>query len=216
MVNKFQREDGEFLGEEITTFKRYIEENNVYTDNNFEFFEDNVNYYSIRHTYPHFFSAGRLFQVNSNYVETDEMIRNQDLYAASIKWASRTIHPEDSEYVIKEEKYRYLEGNDSRVKELADYLNKFDIGEYHCIDILIYSQNSLLKFLPGKNFTFTWRKDCTKYMGRLLDNIFLENKYNKDNVRKFDNYEIHKLLNLDGADKNVMDIIVGEWERKNG
>ena len=40
----------DFTGEEIASFKRYIEENDVYNDNTFEFTERNLDYFSARYT----------------------------------------------------------------------------------------------------------------------------------------------------------------------
>lgn len=169
----FEQTDSEFSGEEITTFKRYIEENNVATDNCFEFYENNLNYYSTRYTSPDFFSPSRLFQTNSNYESSEEMQENYNYYCSSVEWAKQTIHPEDSKYVLKEEKYLYLNQMPEFVRNLIDSLNQYSIMDYHCVDLLIYNNDKLSKFLPGKNFTFTWRKNCSG----LIDELYQKNLF---------------------------------------
>lgn len=253
-------EESEFSGEEITKFKRYIEENNVYTGNCFEFFEENLNYYSVRHTSPFFYSPGRLFQSNSNFTFTKEMKENIDYYNASIRWTKKTIHPEDSNYVLKQEKYRLLSELTGFINDLAVFLNNFSLADYHCIDILIFNNGPIYKFLPEKNFVFTWRKNGTdiikrfkKYnyyqfeyniselsitqnivipifvpireclflgefgyrdaiitYGQVLERIiqFINQKSIAINLRRFDNAEVHKVFNVDGIEKSIMDIIL--------
>lgn len=172
-----QSEESNFSGEEIAIFKRYIEENNVYTENNFDFFEDNLNYYSVRHTSPHFFSPSRLFHINSNFISSDEMDINLKNYEKSIEWTKETIHPEDSEYVIKQEKYRFLDEINEDVRVLAEHLNNFSLNDYHCLDILIYSDGNIYKYLPSKNFTFTWRKNCSETIDRVMELEFFKNGF---------------------------------------
>lgn len=254
-------EELDFSGEEITIFKRYIEENNVNTENCFEYFEDNLNYYSTRQTSPNFFSPSQLFQVNSNFKWSNEMQENINYYNASVRWAQKTIYPEDSKYVIKQEKYKYINEIADNIREFFKYLNNFTVQDYHCLDILYYSNGVIYKFLSGKNFVFTWRKNCSQLLatmqgnnfyqcemdftketineliipifvpvretlflgefgyrdaiisyGQIIERILHYLNKGKNNsftlIRKFDNYEIHKLFNVDGVNKNIMDIIV--------
>ena len=134
----FEDKNQDFTGEEITTFKRYIEENNVYTENNFEYLEENLSYYSSRYTSENYNSPFELFQVNSNFVCSDEAKKNIKLYNASVEWYSKTVHPEDSEYVVKEEKYIYTEQLDDILKDLIEELNQYPKKDYQCMDLLIY------------------------------------------------------------------------------
>lgn len=254
-----QSEDTDFSGEEITTFKRYIEENNVYTENSFEFFEGNLNYYSVRHTSSHFFSPSRLFHVNSNYIESLEMSENLSDYNSSIKWTKKTIHPEDSQHVIKQEKYVFLDELNDEIGLLISFLNTFPVADYHCVDILIYSEEKLYKYLPEKNFVFTWRKNCSQILtdlskcnfgqseqalkdktieslivpiftpireclflgdfgyrdaiityGQIIERLiqYLNKGMNTILLRRFDNFEVQKIFNVDGVDRSIMDMIL--------
>lgn len=182
----FDNNENDFTGEEITAFKRYIEENNVYTENNFEFLEENLQYYSSRYTREGFISPFEFFQSNSNYIVSNEMMKNEKLYESSIEWYSKTVHPEDSEYVIKEEKYIYVNSLDNCISKLIDKLNNYSKEDYQCVDILIYYKKSIYKYLPQKNFVFTWRKDCKKVFDSLFKNNFYQNK------EKMNSVEIHQ------------------------
>ena len=70
----------DFTGEEIASFKRYIEENDVYNDNTFEFTERNLDYFSARYTRDDFTCYAELFHVNSDFWNSDEMDENIELY----------------------------------------------------------------------------------------------------------------------------------------
>lgn len=164
----------DFTGEEITTFKRYIEENNVYTENNFEYLEENLGYYSCRYTNENYISPFEFFQVNSNYIDSDEIKKNNKLYNASIEWYSKTVHPENSEYVIKEEKYIYISEINKVLSSFIDELNKFPKGDYQCLDLLIYYKGNIYKYLPQKKFVFTWRKGCDKLIKNLVEENFYQ------------------------------------------
>lgn len=170
----FENEKQDFTGEEITIFKRYIEENNVYTDSNFEYLEENLSYYSSRYTRENFISPFELFQVNSNYLDSDEMKKNVGLYYRSVEWSSKTVHPEDSEYVIKEEKYIYTEQLDEALRNLICELNKYPKSDYHCIDLLICYKENIYKYLSQKNFVFTWRKNCGDLIRSILKETYFQ------------------------------------------
>lgn len=156
--NMFEEENQDFTGEEITIFKRYIEENNVYTENNFEYMEENLSYYSSRYTSTNYYSPFEMFQVNSNFIFSDERKKNIELYDKSVEWYSKTVHPEDSEYVVKEEKHIYTEQLDDILKNLIKNLNEYSKDDYQCIDLLIYYKGNIYKYLAQKNFVFTWKK----------------------------------------------------------
>lgn len=257
----FNDEEQEFTGEEITTFKRYIEENNVCNDNNFELLEENLNFYSSRYTSEVFKSPAELFQANSNYRESDEMGKNVELYFQSVEWASKTVHPEDSEYVIKKEKYIFNNELEGFIKDIIEHLNKYPKEDYQCMDILIYQNGNILKYLPHKNFVFTWRIDCNIIINKLLENnffqslkIFKEEEYYSsliilpifipirkslflgeygyrsamvdygriverigsflekngeyNNLERFDNLDVNKLIGLDGIEKSIFNILI--------
>lgn len=187
----FNEEEQFFTGEEITTFKRYIEENNVCNENNFEYLEGNLSYYSSRYTRESYSSPYELFQVNSNYTESDEMKKNIELYNSSIDWYSKTVHPEDSEYVVKEEKYIFTNEVDDLLKNIIEMLNNYPKADYQCVDILIYYKKDIFKYLSHKNFVFRWRKGCTDLIDKLVYNnffqsekILLEDQY-KDSIIVF-------------------------------
>ena len=125
----------DFTGEEIASFKRYIEENDVYNDNTFEFTERNLDYFSARYTRDDFTCYAELFHVNSDFWNSDEMDENIELYEKSVQWRNKTVHPEDSEYVIKEEKYLYLESFSEKFRNIVSSLNKQQANFSH---VLIY------------------------------------------------------------------------------
>ena len=106
----------DFSGEEIAIFKRYIEENDVYDDNTFEFFEKNLDYFASRYTRAEFDCMAERFHANSDFWISDEMTENISLYEKSVQWCNETVHPKDSEYVIKEEKYLFLESSSEKFR----------------------------------------------------------------------------------------------------
>ncbi|MBO0481265.1 hypothetical protein [Candidatus Enterococcus courvalinii] len=259
-ASMFETEDSKFTGEEITNFKKYIEENSIRSDNSFEFFEENLTYFSLRHTSPNFYSPSRFFHTNSNFIISDEMEKNLKLYKKSIEWAKETIHPEDSEYVIKQEKYRFINELSVEIEGLIEHLNTFALEDYQCIDILIYKGDAIYQYLPGKNFIFTWRKNCREKIELLYENQFFQNEESFDKIsndemiivpifipvreclflgefgyrdalitygqliermysylkksknvvllRYFDNLEVHKIFNIDGIDKSILNLLV--------
>lgn len=185
LESMFNETESEFTGEEITTYKRYIEENNVYTENNFEFIESNLSYYSSRYTSEHYSSPSEMLHCNSNFLESDEMKQNIHLYLKSIEWFSKTVHPEDSEYVIKKEKYIYTQELGGIYKEIIDFLNNYSMADYQCIDLLFYSQGVIYKYLPYKNFVIKWRNDCETLENDLIDNNFYQtlHEYDKEELK---------------------------------
>ena len=128
----------DFTGEEIASFKRYIEENDVYNDNTFEFTERNLDYFSARYTRDDFTCYAELFHVNSDFWNSDEMDENIELYEKSVQWRNKTVHPEDSEYVIKEEKYLYLESFSEKFRNIVSSLNKHQAELFSCIGLLFF------------------------------------------------------------------------------
>ncbi|MFZ5354004.1 MAG: hypothetical protein ACOZCL_14965 [Bacillota bacterium] len=176
---KMAFEDGSsnsFTGEEIAIFKRYIEENNAYPENSFEFLEENLNYYSSRHTSSSYFSPAEYFHANSNFASTDELEKNMALYERSIEWFSSNVHPEDSEYVIKKEKYMYMDDLPQPITDLISYLNRYDIKDFHTLDLLVYCSGNIYQYLPRKNFMFKWKKDVPHIFTNLVDNNFYSMK----------------------------------------
>ena len=161
----------EFTGEEIATFKRYIEENDVYNDNAFEFFECTLDYFSSRYTRDQFECAAEYFHVNSDFWNSDEMAENLQLYEKSVEWRIKTVHPENSEYVIKEEKYLYLESLPEKFHNIITELNKLPAEMFSCVDLLFYIDKSFYQYLPQKNFVFTWEKDGKKMIERIHEQL---------------------------------------------
>ncbi|ADH60238.1 hypothetical protein Tmath_0474 [Thermoanaerobacter mathranii subsp. mathranii str. A3] len=189
----FDENNKEFTEEELAVFKRYLEENNVFTDNNFEFFEENLNYYASRYTNEFYFSPAELFHANSNFLSSEEMIRNIELYHKSVEWYNKTVHPEDSEWVVKGEKYVYVSDLESKLKELIYYLNKYPKVDYHCLDILFYFKESIYKYLPQKNFTFRWKENAKDLIQKLLKHNF---------------YQIHQIKSVNIIQESLQDIII--------
>lgn len=159
----------DFTGEEIASFKRYIEENDVYNDNTFEFTERNLDYFSARYTRDDFTCYAELFHVNSDFWNSDEMDENIELYEKSVQWRNKTVHPEDSEYVIKEEKYLYLESFSEKFRNIVSSLNKQQAELFSCIDLLFFVEGSFYQYLPQKNFVFMWGKNGKKIVDRISE-----------------------------------------------
>ncbi|WP_073997517.1 hypothetical protein [Anaerococcus urinomassiliensis] len=157
----------DFTGEQIATFKRYIEENDVYNDNVFELFEKNLDYYASRYTRDEFVSYAELFHANSDFWNSDEMQENISLYEISVDWRNKTVHPQDSEYVIKEEKYVFIDSFTNKIKTILENFNKEDLELFSSVDLIFYVDGSLYQYLPQKNFVFTWEKNGKK----LIDDI---------------------------------------------
>lgn len=162
----------EFTGEEIAIFKRYIEENIVHTDNNFEYLEENLTYYSFRNTSEYYFSPAELLHVNSDMVETEEMKKNIDLYIKAIKWHSSTIHPNNSEYVQKKEKYTDLTNLPITVINLISYLNKLNMNDFFILDLYIYVNGEIYTYLPKKDFLFKWKGQAKIKINHLINNKY--------------------------------------------
>lgn len=152
----------DFSGEEIATFKRYIEENDVYNDNSFEFFEKNLDYFASRYMRAEFDCMAERFHANSDFWDSDEMTENILLYEKSVQWRNKTVHPRDSEYVIKEEKYLFLESFSEKFREIIMFLNELPVEMFSCIDLLFYVNGGIYQYLPHKNFVFTWEKNGEK------------------------------------------------------
>ena len=161
-------EEQEFTGEEIAVFKRYIEENIVHTDNNFEFLEENLTYYSYRYTSEHYFSPAELLHVNSNMIKTEEMKENIDLYAKAIQWHSSTVHPQDSEYVLKKEKYTDITEFPPAIVNLIRYLNELNMDDFFILDLYIYVKGEIYAYLPKKDFLFKWKGKADIKIERLI------------------------------------------------
>ncbi|MBM0046639.1 hypothetical protein JNO63_05990 [Anaerococcus sp. mt242] len=158
LLNENEQYD-DFSGEQIASFKRYIEENDVFNDNVFEVFEKNLDYYASRYTRDEFVSYAELFHANSDFWNSDEMDENINLYEVSVDWRNKTVHPHDSEYVIKEEKYVFIDSFSDKIKKILNNLNKKDIELYSSVDLIFYVDGSLYQYLPKKNFVFTWEKN---------------------------------------------------------
>lgn len=164
----------DFTGEETAIFKRYIEENNVYNNNAFEFFERNLDYFAFRYTRDDFDCMAERFHANSDFWYSDEMVENLLLYDQSVSWRNKTVHPEDSECVIKEEKYLFLESFSERFRLIVTTLNELPMEMFSCIDLLLYVDGSIYQYLPHKNFVFTWEKNGKKLIERISEQ-FAEN-----------------------------------------
>lgn len=158
LLNK-DEENQNFFGEDIAIFKRYIEENDVYNDNSFEFFEKNLDYFSSRYTRNQYECMAENFHANSDFWSSEEMIRNIPLYESSVRWRNATVHPENSEYVIKEEKYLFLDSLSDKFCRIVTALNELPEELFSCVDLLFYVEGSIYQYLPRKNFVFTWEKN---------------------------------------------------------
>lgn len=178
----FEDEDQEFTGEELAIFKRYIEENVAVSENNFEFLEDNLGFYSSRYTNEHYFSPAEYFQANSNFHGNDEFKKNLELYNRSIEWYSSTVHPEDSEYVLKEEKYMYLEEFSGVSVDFINYLNTFPKSEFHVFDILLFIDGDFYQYLPQKNFLFKWKKNAFRVVNELRNANYFSMKQEHEDL----------------------------------
>lgn len=161
----------DFTGEEIATFKRYIEENDVYNDNTFEFFEKNLDYFASRYTRDEFNCIAEQFHANSDFWYSDEMTENLPLYEKSVSWRNKTVHPEDSEYVIKEEKYLFLESFSEQFHSIVTALNELPVETFSCIDLLFYVDGGIYQYLPNKNFVFTWEKNGKNLINRVSEQL---------------------------------------------
>lgn len=162
----------QFTGEEIAVFKRYIEENVVYTDNNFELLEENLTYYSSRYTSEHYFSPAEFFHVNSNMTKTDEIEKNLNLYLQAIKWHSLTVHPQDSEYVLKKEKYTNLDDFPERIVKFVQYLNCLDEKDFFILDLYIYMDGEIYQYLPKKDFLFKWKRKAKRTVEKMIEHHY--------------------------------------------
>lgn len=168
----FDEKEEDFTGEEIAVFKRYIEENVASTDNNFEFLEENLAYYSTRYTSEYYFSPAELFHVNAGLIKTDEMKKNMNLYQKSIDWHSSTVHPQDSEYVLKKEKYMDINDFPEGIKDFVAYLNQSDKSDFYIMDLLIYFRGNIYQYLPQKDFLFKWKSHAEHIAEKLKENHF--------------------------------------------
>ncbi|WP_100332614.1 hypothetical protein [Bacillus xiapuensis] len=153
----FEEKEENFSGEEVAVFKRYIEENVAYSENIFEFLEENLSYYSARYTSEHYFSPAEYFHVNSQPVHSDEFLKNIDLYGKAIEWHSSTVHPQDSEYVTRKEKYVDLEDFPLTVRQLIGHLNGYHKQGCFLIDLLVLISEEIYQYLPQKDFLFKWK-----------------------------------------------------------
>lgn len=161
--------DSKFSNDELSTFKRYLEENIVSSENNFEYLENNLSYYSARHTSEFYFSPAEHYQANANCVRSDELIANISLYKKAIEWQSTSVHPADSEYVIKKEKYVYASDLVKPLRFLVAYLNEFPKEDFFTVDLLFYKAGEIFQYLPQKDFLFK-RKE-TKLRLDVITNI---------------------------------------------
>lgn len=148
------RASEQFSNEELSTFKRYLEENVAAPENSFEYLEENLAYYASRHTNEFFFSPAESFHVNSNYIPSDELLTNLQLYMKAVEWHSSTVHPVDSEYVIKKEKYVFTEDLPYSLSAMVNYLNQFPKQDFFVMDILVYINEEIFQYLPAKEFLF--------------------------------------------------------------
>lgn len=156
-----------FSDEDIAIFKRYVEENNVYTENSFEFFEKNLDYFASRYTNDKFDCKAEQFHVNSNFWDSDEMSENVSLFEKFVIWRNDTVHPEKSEYVVKEEKYLPIESVPENIANIVRFLNRESLELYSCIDLLFYANGTIYQYLPHKNFLFTWNKNGKNIISRV-------------------------------------------------
>lgn len=184
----------DFTGEEIAAFKRYIEENDVYNENSFEFFEHNLDYFSSRYTRDDYTCIAEQFQANSDFWCSDEMEENIPLYEKSVQWRNKTVHPENSEYVIKEEKYLFLDSFSEKFRGIVTALNALPAELFSCVDLLFYADGSIYQYLPQKNFVFTWEKNGKKLIDRISAQL---NEKLEDKIVAFPIYvPIRKMLFL--------------------
>lgn len=184
MVSNNDVSDSQFSNDELSTFKRYLEENIASSDNNFEYLENNLSYYSARHTSESYFSPAEYYQANANCVKSDELIANVKLYKKAIEWHSTSVHPADSEYVIKKEKYVYVSELVKPLKLLVEYLNEFPKEDFFTVDLLIYKAGEIFQYLPQKDFLFK-RKE-TKLRLDVITNVSEEIEQDEPRTKDLD------------------------------
>lgn len=166
MENEY--EEVEFTGEELTIFKRYLEENDIDSPNIFRNVEENLNYYSKRLTSDEYFSPSELFWSNSNFMPSNEMMKNINFYKKSIQWRLQTVHPKDTESVKKEEKYKFRSSLPKKVQEILKWLDeRTSLELINCLDLYIFFNNQVIQYLPKKAFVFNYEEDAKK-VGILL------------------------------------------------
>ncbi|ARY92878.1 MULTISPECIES: hypothetical protein [Lacticaseibacillus] len=161
----------EFTGEQLTIFKRFLEENDVATDNIFRTFEENLSYYSKRLTSADYFSPGELFLTNSKFFPSNEMINNCALFQASIRWRTQTVHPSNSESALNEEKYKFTESLSSTLKDVVKFLDTHLTTELMaCVDMYLIHKGATFQYLPEKNFVFKPQAD-SKQLGKSIESL---------------------------------------------
>lgn len=143
-----------FSDDELSVFKRFIEENVACPANAFEFTEENLSYYAGRHTSDSYVSLAECYHANSDCARSDEMDRNIGLYSRAIEWHAATVHPIDSEYVVKREKYVYSVELPPDIAAMIGELNGYPREDYFTMDLLIVRGGDVYQYLARKDFVF--------------------------------------------------------------
>ena len=146
-------------------------EDDVYNANSFEFFEHNLDYFSSRYTRDDYVCIAEQLQINSDFCISSEMIENIELYEKSVQWRHKTVHPENSEYVIKEEKYLFLDSFIEKFRKIVTVLNELPAEMFSCVDLILYFNKSFYQYLPQKNFVFTWEKNGKKLIEKVSEQL---------------------------------------------
>jgi hypothetical protein len=145
---------GQFSADELSVFKRYLEEDIVTPLGALDALEENLSYYASRHTSGAYFSPAESYHANASYVHSDEASRNLVLYRRAVEWHGASVHPSDSEYVVKREKYVYTDDVPELLGGLVERLNEFPEADFFVVDLLIQVGGEMFQYLPQKNFLF--------------------------------------------------------------
>jgi len=146
-----------FSADELAIFKAYLEENNVKSDNIFEFNETNLSYYASRYTSEEYVSLYEMAHVNSFYHDSSEFIANRELLEKAKQWHMMSVHPEHSDYVLEGDKYVLHESLPGQVKGICNQLQAEQHLDFYTTDLLLMYKNKIYQYLPGKNFVFKWK-----------------------------------------------------------
>jgi len=159
-----------FSSDELAIFKRYLEENTYYPENQFEYLENNMSYYSGRYTSADYFSPAEFFHANANLYYSDELKENWKYYEKAVEWYYTTVHPENSPNVLKGEKYLFLDQVPCLLQKLIRWLNKGESKNFFTVDLIIYHDGKFFQYLPRRNFVIQWKKEAHKRHRELIKN----------------------------------------------
>ncbi|MGJ8730775.1 hypothetical protein ACRW9N_09935 [Listeria aquatica] len=146
-----------FTSYEEAIFKAYLEENTVKSENNFEFSESNLSYYSSRYTSEEYFSPYEFAHVNGFYHQSSEFSKNKKLLEKAKKWHIETVHPTKSEYVSEGDKYVPYIHAPKQIKSICEQLLKAPSLDFYSTELLLVHKDKIYQYLPQKEFLFKWK-----------------------------------------------------------